>query len=122
METESLIFYLREDVPSTKRSQVHLLEVDNAGGLRDLLAEAMGVLVVVEKLRSVYRWGEVQIHLDEVDGLGEFLEFERVIASEEEGRRAEAEFTHLKTAMRIDEGEIVGNSYSDLILSKGSKG
>ncbi len=120
-ETGTLIFYLREDEPSLKRSRVLLQEVSNARELKELLTEALGVLTTVEKRRTIYRWGQVQIHLDEVAGLGDYIEFERMLASSEDERAAEAEFHHLQSAFNISENDMVAGSYSDLLLSRGAK-
>ncbi len=116
----SLIFYLREDLPTSKKSQVLLLEVDNARELTEILGEALGILIVVEKRRAVYRWREVQIHLDEVKQLGTFLEFEKVTESPDEERVAEEEFEYLKAALGIEKTEMVAESYSDLLLARRS--
>ncbi len=121
-EAGSLILYSREDVPTVKRSQVLLLEVDKAEELREFLETALGVLVTVEKRREIYRWKAVQIHLDEVAGLGSFLEFERPIGSPGDERDAQAEFEHLRSALGVEGPDIVAGSYSDLILAKGTQG
>ncbi len=112
----TLIYYQREDRPGPKRSRVSLLPVAEATGLRGLLREALGILVEVRKRRRIFRWGEVQVHLDEVDGLGTFLEFERMIDSDEEAGRAEAEFAELRRSLRIVEKDLVAGSYSDMVL------
>lgn len=117
-EEGTLIFYLREDVSSDKRSEVHLLAVDHPQALRQVLAEALGVLVIVEKRRAIYRWGEVQIHLDQVEGLGPFLEFERVLATPDEDAAARAEFEELKEALGVRVEDMVAGSYSDLLHAK----
>lgn len=111
----TLIFYRREDVPSDKRSEVDLLAVDRPAALREVLAKALGVAVVVEKERAIYRWGEVQIHLDEVEGLGPFLEFERILATPQDEPAAHAEFAELKEALGVRGEDLVAGSYSDLL-------
>ncbi len=112
----TLIYYQREDRPDPKRSRVSLLPVADVTGLLALLREALGLLVVVRKRRLIFRWGEVQVHLDEVEGLGTFLEFERMIDSHEEVGRAEAEFAELRSSLRISEEDLVAGSYSDMVL------
>jgi predicted adenylyl cyclase CyaB len=112
----TLIYYQREDRPGPKRSRVSLLPVADASGLLGLFREALGILVEVRKRRRIFRWGEVQVHLDEVDGLGTFLEFERMIDPDEEAGRAEAEFVELRSSLRIYEKDLVAGSYSDIVL------
>ncbi len=112
----TLIYYQREDRPDPKRSRVSLLPVADAPGLLGLLREALGLFVEVRKRRRIFRWGEVQVHLDEVDGLGTFLEFERMIDSDAEVGRAEAEFAELRRSLQIFEKDLVAGSYSDMVL------
>ena len=112
----TLIYYQREDRPDPKRSRVSLLPVAKATGLRALLRAALGLLVEVRKRRRIFRWGEVQVHLDEVEGLGTFLEFERMIDSDDEAGRAEAEFSELRKSLRVLEKDLVAGSYSDMVL------
>jgi adenylate cyclase, class 2 len=52
--------------------------VDQVAELRAALSSALGIKVVVAKKRSLFLWNEVRIHLDEVKGLGNFIEFEAV--------------------------------------------
>ena len=113
----TLIYYQREDRPDPKRSRVSLVPVDDTASLLDLLRQALGLLVEVRKRRRIFRWGEVQVHLDEVDGLGTFLEFERMIDSDEEAGRAEAEFAELRRSLRFVEKALVAGSYSDMVMA-----
>jgi predicted adenylyl cyclase CyaB len=115
----SLIYYRREDQEGPKTSEVLLWRVDDAEGLRKLLEEALGTLVVVDKLREVYRWGQVQVHVDEVDTLGDFVEFEREVEEGEEESKARGEFRLLMEALDLREQHLVAGSYSDLLMSRG---
>lgn len=111
----TLIHYRREDVEGPKGSTIWLVEVEEALPLRTLLEEALGVRVVVRKRRRVYRHGPVQIHLDRVEGLGTFLEFERPVASKEDRRAAQEEFRRLRKALGVEEADLVAGSYGDLM-------
>ena len=53
-----------------------MVPVGEADALREALDAALGTLVVVEKSRRLLLWEGVRIHLDEVEGLGSFLELE----------------------------------------------
>jgi adenylate cyclase class IV len=62
-------------------------------------------------------WEGVRIHLDEVEGLGEFLEFEAPVeASGEAGARELVE--RLRAAFRIGAGDLVAGSYVDLVADE----
>ena len=53
--------------------------LERFGGRHAPLAAALGIRTVVRKQRTVYLHKNVRIHLDAVDGLGTFLEFEAVM-------------------------------------------
>ena len=76
----------------------------------------MGVRVVVEKLREIYFLDNIKVHLDEVGGLGTFIEIE---AQGVEGSIAEEELLHqCKSLMRdfdIHESDLVSHSYADML-------
>lgn len=114
----TLIYYRREDRADPKQSRVSLLSVAEPTTLRTVLREALGILVEVRKRRQIYRWGQVQIHLDEVDGQGAFLELERIIESTRDEERAWAEFAELRGVLGIREEDLVAGSYSDLVLKR----
>ncbi len=113
----TLIYYSREDLPTPKRSRVTLMQLNQGSHLPRVLEEALGLLAVVEKRRTIYRWGSVQIHLDRVSQLGDFIEFERVTETEEEERSAQSEFETLRTDLHVAETDLVSGSYSDLLGS-----
>src|SRR5215204_3744415 len=74
----TLIAYDRPDAATERVSDYRLVPVAEPALLRDALVAATGVAVVVEKRRELLMWETVRIHLDEVDGLGAFLELEAV--------------------------------------------
>lgn len=108
-----LIFYRREDVAGPKRSDYQIAFTSDPEALRSMLAEVLGTWVVVEKTRQVWLWENVRIHLDEVAGLGQFLELEAITDAsglEESQRRVEA----LMRALEIGPEQLVAGSYGDL--------
>jgi len=80
-----------------------------------MLAHALGVRVRVSKRREVFLLGNTRIHLDEVECLGTFIEFEVVLdgdSSEEAGVKRTVE---LMEAFSIREADSVSGSYVDLV-------
>lgn len=116
-EDGTLIFYQRENTPMAKRSQVHLIPVGKATAMEELFNEALGVRAVVEKERRIYRWGRVQIHLDRVKGLGDFIEFERVVESSADEAAGREEFSTLERALSMRPSDRIAGSYIDLLES-----
>jgi adenylate cyclase class IV len=71
-----LIQYERPDHDGDRESVYRLAEVVDAGSLQASLASALAITVIVEKRRRLFFWQDVRIHLDDVAGLGAFIEFE----------------------------------------------
>ena len=113
-----LVFYLREDVSQPKESKVYLATIDRPGELAAVLAEALGVKCIVDKVREVYSWRGVEVHLDKVRGLGEFLEFELEVSAgnEEKGKKL---LKDLLNELEIESENLIPTSYGELILKKG---
>ena len=88
--------------------------------VRDAEAEACLVpkgppLVVVRKRRELWLVDNVRIHLDDVEGLGTFLELEAVVdaAHDEAACRTQAE--RLLAAFGLRESDCLRASYGDLL-------
>jgi homotetrameric cytidine deaminase len=101
-----LIQYRRADEAGPRTS--HYRRVPASEPLKEALEAALGTLVVVEKRRRLLLAGHVRIHLDRVDGLGDFIELEAV------GDDDAAAIDRLREQLQI--GELIPGSYSDLLL------
>jgi predicted adenylyl cyclase CyaB len=73
-----LIWYQRSDTVETKSSHYRIASVADADGLKQTLDAAFGIDVSVIKRRDVFFHENVRIHLDKVEGIGNFLELEAV--------------------------------------------
>jgi homotetrameric cytidine deaminase len=114
-ETE-LIQYRRDDADEPRTSHYRRVAAGAAGGLREALDEAYGTLVVVEKRRRLLVWEEVRIHLDEVEGLGQFVELEAVAPADSDLTGEHEKVARLRQELRIEDGALVAAGYSDLLL------
>lgn len=111
-----LIYYERPDTAEVKESEVLLYEVSEPEALTDILTRVLGVQVVVRKRREIYRHQGVQVHLDEVDGLGRYVEFELAVEDTPEGVEAgRARLDVLQGLLDVPEEDLVASSYSDLL-------
>ncbi len=113
----NLIWYQRPDQAGPKTSHCVLYKTEKDSALKAILHDAMGVMVVVDKEREIYFIDNIKIHLDQVKGLGTFLEIE---AQSEEGDKSE-ELLHSQCVKLMDElgirnEDLVNESYSDLLL------
>src|SRR5205823_14349078 len=76
-----LIWYDRSNEAKFRPSDYRLVAVNDPAGLKAALGAAMGLRGEVRKIRRLMLWGNVRIHLDEVEDLGSFVEFEAVLAA-----------------------------------------
>jgi homotetrameric cytidine deaminase len=111
---DELIQYRRRDAAEARESDYRRLPVADGPALREALDAALGTLVVVEKRRRLLLHENVRIHLDEVDGLGSFVELEGVLGPGA-GPGAELEKVERLRAQLVI-GELEARSYSDLLL------
>jgi predicted adenylyl cyclase CyaB len=116
-----LIAYERPDTPDQRESVYHLVPIPDAHALKSALAASLGVRVVVDKRRTLYMWHNVRIHLDEVDNLGSFIEFEALLARPEDEADSPGRLAHLTDVLGIRGEDRVAQSYSDLILAANSR-
>jgi predicted adenylyl cyclase CyaB len=111
-----LIAYERSDAAERRESRYRIVEVDEASELEAALAGALGVIAVVRKSRRLFLFEGVRIHLDSVEGLGNFIEFEGVAEpGEEDLQRFELILSDLKRSFGIEDADLIGESYSDLV-------
>src|ERR1700742_1359584 len=82
-QSGELIYYVREDSKEAKRSDYTITKTADPAGLKETLSLALGIRGVVRKNRWLYLSGQTRIHLDEVEGLGDFLELEYVVKAGE---------------------------------------
>jgi predicted adenylyl cyclase CyaB len=111
-----LISYERSDETAARESRYRLVPVSDPAGLKDALTDALGVLVVVEKSRRLLLWQGVRIHLDEVRGLGSFIEIEVVADPASDLSTEHRRASELQDALAITPDRIVAFSYSDELL------
>ena len=71
----------------------------------------------VSKLRRNYKLGDILISLDDVEGLGTFVEIEAV-GEEKDFEFHEKRVVELLKRLRFREGEIIRDSYLELIYEK----
>ncbi len=81
-----------------------------------VLTETLGILVVVVKRREISLHHNVRIHLDEVQRLGSFLEFEAVLSDTVDAEAGRQQIAWLRDQFAITDVDLVRTSYSDLIL------
>ncbi len=114
----TLIFYQRPNQDGPKQSDFSLSQMSDGPATEQLLAKALGIKVVVEKYRKIFFIENVKFHIDEVPGLGSFVEIEagnRNFPDKTiENLQEQCSFYMKKFA--IEESDLVHHSYSDMLL------
>ena len=109
-----LIHYRRDNTSGPKRSDYEISATTDPDALRSILTELMGTWIEVEKTRQVWLWENVRIHLDDVVGLGQFVELEAV--TDEQGVEQSRERVEtLMRALEIGPDQLIDGSYSDML-------
>lgn len=116
---KSLIFYHRSDQHGPKQSDFSLSPVTDGPAMERLLENALGVKVVVEKKRRIFYIGNVKFHLDQVPGLGSFVEIEagNLLDPSLTVARLQEQCSFYMKAFNLSEEDLVHNSYSDMLLA-----
>jgi adenylate cyclase class IV len=112
-----LIAYERPDSPGHKESRYRLVEVPKPDELREALAAVLGITVVVSKARHLFIYEGVRIHLDGVDGLDDFIEFEGVAVDGDDPSSFEDLLDQLRKSFGLRDEDLRSESYSDLLRS-----
>ena len=112
-----LIWYEREDDPDICGSTYLLTGVADPTALRESLRRSVGILTEVRKARDLYVWENVRIHLDDVEGLGRFIEFEAIL-DDITGQAGRHKLQSLCHHLQIEPTSYIGESYATLVKQK----
>jgi predicted adenylyl cyclase CyaB len=113
-----LIYYERDNVAGPKRSNYLITPCADPTSLRVLLSTAMGTRGCVTKQRLLYRIGNTRVHLDQVDGLGSFVELEVVLNESQTCEEAKSIAEEIMKQLGICETDLVEEAYIDLLERK----
>jgi predicted adenylyl cyclase CyaB len=110
-----LVFYLRKDTAGPKHSDYKIFETDKPAQLKLILAQAYGVRGVISKVRYLYMVGQTRIHLDDVLGLGKFMELEVVLRPDQTDEQGQAIAEDLMQKLGILSANLIEGAYMDLM-------
>ncbi|XP_048158138.1 uncharacterized protein LOC125325279 isoform X2 [Corvus hawaiiensis] len=117
-----LIFYERPDAAGPKLSSFTITPTADPEGLQAVLAQSLGVLGTVTKERLLLLLGQTRLHLDRVQGLGDFLELEVVLRPEQSVQDGQRLARELLRELGIAERDLISGAYLDLLLAQGQPG
>ena len=113
-----LIRYERDNVADARCSRYSIARTADPQILLDILTQTVGITGTVKKRRTLYLAGQTRIHIDQVEGLGDFLELEVALGpgqttaqDENEGKRIAAE---LLLEFGIGPEELIAEACIDL--------
>ena len=109
-----LIHYHRPDRGDTRASDYVRVPVPDPAALREALARACGIAGRVRKQRWLLLAGATRIHLDRVEGLGDFMELEVVLADGQTDAEGSAVADALMQSLGLAGAERIAGAYLDL--------
>lgn len=112
-EPVEFIFYHRANRLRPKLS--HFTIYDEASAAARFGQLPLPIWVTVKKTRDVWMHDSVRIHLDQVEGLGSFVEFEAMVTGDRHVGRCHQLVEELREQFKAVMGEPVATSYSDMV-------
>jgi len=110
-----LIYYTRPDQEGPKRSDYQIVGTNDPENLMKVLELAYGIRGVVKKTRYLYLAGQTRIHLDDVEGLGQFMELEFMMRDGQTDADGEKMTDYLMTSLGVENGDLIEGAYMDLL-------
>ena len=110
-----LIYYHRPDEAGPCESVYYVAPVSESETTKLLLEASNGSLGVVKKRRLLYLIGQTRVHLDQVEGLGHFIELEVVLEDNQSTDEGVAFADGLMEALTIGHSRLINTAYFDLL-------
>ena len=109
-----LIYYSRPNDYGPKLSDYWISDTASPAAMRETLARALGIVGRVRKRRRLYLVERTRIHLDNVEGLGSFVELEVVLTEGEPPLQGTEIAQQIMKSLGIGESQLVQGAYVDL--------
>jgi predicted adenylyl cyclase CyaB len=113
-----LIFYKRPNQAGPKESVYSIAPITAPDKTREVLSQGYGQTGRVRKQRTLFLIGKTRVHLDRVEGLGDFMELEVVLADNESTESGVKVANELLRKLGIPPDHLIEGAYVDL-LDKG---
>ncbi|WP_321516919.1 class IV adenylate cyclase [Marinifilum fragile] len=112
----NLIHYFREDQKASRESKVNLYQTKAGSALKKILEHSMGSRCVVDKKREIYFIENVKFHIDDVKGLGKFVEIEAIdLDGSIPKEKLQEQCNFYIKLLEINAKDLISQSYSDLL-------
>lgn len=110
-----LILYHRPDASGPKTSTYVISQSSEPGKMREILSAVLGVTGRVRKRRLLYLCGATRIHIDDVEGLGSFIELEVVLQDADTIEEGQQIAEDLMNQLDINKGDLLEGAYVDMM-------
>ncbi|XP_053972776.1 uncharacterized protein LOC128888154 [Hylaeus anthracinus] len=112
-----LIYYKRFNTLGPKLCiyEKTFLDANACTGIINILTLSNGRIGDVKKTRKLYMIGQTRVHIDEVEGLGNFMELEVVLTDEQDMETGEKIAQDLMTKLNIKDQDLIAEAYIDLL-------
>ena len=114
-EPTEYIFYDRPDRLTPKLS--HFTIYAESEALRRFGSQPLPEWVVVKKRRTLYLLDGLRIHLDAVEGLGNFIEFEALVSPHQNVAQCHRRIAEMRERFGPVLGEAISCGYSDMLAA-----
>ncbi|CAI5443787.1 unnamed protein product [Caenorhabditis angaria] len=112
-----LIWYDRPNVAGPKLSDFNKFDVPAAilEDLKTTLKNSMGLIGEVKKVRTLVIFEQTRIHIDQVEGLGDFMELEVCLKPEESLEDGQKIAEKLRADLGVAEDDLLTDAYMDML-------
>jgi predicted adenylyl cyclase CyaB len=110
-----LIFYQRPNHSGPKESVYSIAPITSPDKTREVLSQGYGQTGRVRKHRTLFLIGRTRVHLDRVEGLGDFIELEVVLAEKEPTENGVLVANELLSKLGILSDHLIEGVYVDLL-------
>ena len=110
-----LIYYTRPDQEGPKRSDYHIAYSADPDNLKRVLELSYGIRGIVKKTRYLYLVGQTRVHLDDVSGLGHFIELEVVMRDEQSDTEGQEIAEGLMASLGVERSDLLEGAYMDML-------
>lgn len=115
-----LIYYNRPDQQGPKLSDFNKAIISQPEDLKVVLSQSLGVRGTVKKTRYLYMVGQTRVHVDQVDGLGDFMELEVMLEDGQSAEEGQAIAQDLMQKLGVSDEDLLTCAYMDLLLNEKS--
>lgn len=110
-----LMHYNRQQCGSAKKTEVLLYLKNPSAATIDQICSGKQVLAQVKKLRKIFFIENVKFHIDQLDGLGHFIEIEAIDLEGALGIEIlQQQCSFYKELLQIADEDLINDSYIDI--------